>query len=205
MNSIKLTVINKSKATNHPPIVVFQRNKTIEFAEGVVAWMVIDHLGQDESYSFNLPVSQTVSCSDSYGNFTPHMVADPGQSYHMVLDGDGNELKMRGAATSPEEVQVRNSLDKGAITANIHKDSKLLAVVPNIAPGQKAKFQIDPTLYIGTVNQAKEGKVILSGILKNVTELSLLGIASADIVMTGGGPGKDSETFQFSLENIIKA
>jgi hypothetical protein len=35
------------------------------------------------------------------------------------------------------------------------------------------------------------------------TELSLLGIASADIVLTGGGPGRDSSPFQFSLENVV--
>ncbi|MDC0684919.1 hypothetical protein [Sorangium atrum] len=37
------------------------------------------------------------------------------------------------------------------------------------------------------------------------TELSLLGIASADIVMAGGGAGVDSTPFVFTLENIVAA
>ncbi|MBT9441299.1 MAG: hypothetical protein IV087_05435 [Acidovorax sp.] len=43
-----------------------------------------------------------------------------------------------------------------------------------------------------------------SAIISNInTELSLLGIASADIVMTGGGPGANSTPFAFNLENIV--
>lgn len=34
------------------------------------------------------------------------------------------------------------------------------------------------------------------------SEINLFGISSADIVMTGGGPGKDSKPFSFTLENI---
>ncbi len=36
------------------------------------------------------------------------------------------------------------------------------------------------------------------------TELSLLGIASADIIMTGGGAaGQGAQPFVFNLENIV--
>ena len=35
------------------------------------------------------------------------------------------------------------------------------------------------------------------------TEISLLGVASADIVMTGGGPGQNATAFQFTLENVV--
>ena len=34
------------------------------------------------------------------------------------------------------------------------------------------------------------------------SEINLFGITSADIVMSGGGPGKNSEPFNFTLENI---
>jgi hypothetical protein len=37
------------------------------------------------------------------------------------------------------------------------------------------------------------------------TEISLLGISSADIVMTGGGPGSSSTPFTFSLQNVQMA
>jgi hypothetical protein len=37
------------------------------------------------------------------------------------------------------------------------------------------------------------------------TQISLLGISSADIVMTGGGPGPESPPFIFSLANVEMA
>ncbi|MDB5088090.1 MAG: hypothetical protein JWR09_2084, partial [Mucilaginibacter sp.] len=62
------------------------------------------------------------------------------------------------------------------------------------------------TLWIGAVSQIWEGDLINSAITSQVnTELSLLGIASADIVMTGGGPGKASTGFNFTLQNIVYA
>jgi hypothetical protein len=45
-----------------------------------------------------------------------------------------------------------------------------------------------------------------SAIISSVnTELSLLGIASADIVMRGGGPGAGSTAFQFDFDNVVMA
>jgi hypothetical protein len=45
-----------------------------------------------------------------------------------------------------------------------------------------------------------------SAIIANAnTEISLIGIASADIVMTGGGPGPSSTPYQFNLENVVFA
>jgi len=37
------------------------------------------------------------------------------------------------------------------------------------------------------------------------TELSLIGIASADIVMTGGGAGPAATPFEFAFENVVYA
>jgi hypothetical protein len=37
------------------------------------------------------------------------------------------------------------------------------------------------------------------------TEISLEGIASADIVMTGGGSGSSAQPFVFSLQNVVTA
>jgi len=53
------------------------------------------------------------------------------------------------------------------------------------------------------VSQLEEGDVMNSAIISQVnSEINLFGISSADIVMTGGGPGKLSVSFNFSLENI---
>jgi hypothetical protein len=45
--------------------------------------------------------------------------------------------------------------------------------------------------------------VVDSAILSNInTEISLFGIASADIIMTGGGTGPDETPFVFTLTNV---
>jgi hypothetical protein len=101
-------------------------------------------------------------------------------------------------------VQVLNALPKGAINVGCYKDGKLLALKTSIAPQQKAVFEFKPTLWIGVVSQIEQGQVMNSAILSHInTEISLLGIASADIVMTGGGPGSNSTPFAFNLENVV--
>ena len=48
------------------------------------------------------------------------------------------------------------------------------------------------------------GKLMNSAVISSInTELSLLGIASADIVMTGGGSTKTATPFRFTLENVV--
>ena len=48
------------------------------------------------------------------------------------------------------------------------------------------------------------GQIMKPAIVSNInTELFLLGVASADIVMTGGGPGASAARFAFKLENVV--
>jgi hypothetical protein len=75
-----------------------------------------------------------------------------------------------------------------------------------VAPQQKAVFRFTPTLWIGTATEVVEGGPMNSAVLSSTnTELSLLGMAAADIVMTGGGGGVDATPFAFALENIVRA
>ena len=203
MDSIQLRLINNSSDANNSQIVIFQKNVAPNFDELSVAWRVINNLGRNDYHPFEYPMNMEVCAGDSWGNYTPHLTANPGESFHMILDPSGNVLNRNSVSTSPEEVEVKNDLYQGAISANIFKDGKLLATKTSVAPGQKAVFGFKPTIFIGVASQVTEGKLMNSAIISSVnTELSLLGIAGADIVMTGGGPGKDSSLFEFKLENI---
>ncbi|MCP3944657.1 MAG: hypothetical protein GY710_24710 [Desulfobacteraceae bacterium] len=205
-DSIKLRLINNSSDANNSQVVIFQKNVATNFGELAIAWRVINNLGRNDYHPFEYSMGMEVCCGDSWGNFTPHMSSIPGESFHMVLDATGNVLNKDGVSASAKEVEVRNDLLRGAISANILKDGKLLAAKTSVAPGQKAVFEFKPTIFMGVASQVTEGKVMNSAIISSVnTELSLLGIASADIVMTGGGPGKDSTPFEFNLENIAWA
>jgi hypothetical protein len=148
----------------------------------------------------------TVSASDSYGNFTPQFPAEGGQQFAMTRTPSGDRLVQVGNSSSPDEVEVLNSLETGSIDAYIHKAGKVFATKTSIAPLQKAVFHFQPTLWIGAVSEVEEGATMNSAIVSSTnTEFSLLGILGADIVMTGGGTGIDARPFEFNIENVVMA
>lgn len=201
---IELNFINQSNDANNSEVVIFQKNVATSYDELAIAWQVIQNCGQGDNHPFSYPMTMEVSASDSYGNYTPKMKAQNGQQFAINKTSSGNQLQYNRPAASVSEVEVLNNLEKGAINANIYKSGKLLAAKTSIAPAQKAAFQFKPTLWIGVASQVTEGAVINSAILSNInTEISLLGISKADIIMTGGGPGKNSSPFEFSLANVV--
>lgn len=201
--SIKLNFINNSNDTNNSSVVIFQKNVATSFDEVAVAWQVIKNCGVGSHHPFYYPMQNFVGAEDSYGNFTPQIAATNGQAFHVIRDTSGDVLRFCGAASNYQEIEIRNDLMQGSINAQIYKDGKLLAVKTGVAPGQKAVFEFKPTIFIGVASQINEGDIMNSAILSDInTELNLLGIASADIVMTGGGVGPQATPFTFTLSNI---
>lgn len=206
MDKIKLNFINRSNDTNNSSVVIYQQNYAEDFGELAVAWKVINNCGRLDNHPFVFPLDFQVSANDSYGNYLPQRTAYEGQAFEVVLDASGNDLRLSSnPALSPRQVELRNMLKQGAINAQCFRDGKLLATKTGLAPGQKATFEFKPRIFIGVVSQIQEGQVMNSAIISQInTEINLFGISSADIVMTGGGPGKFSTAFSFSLENINK-
>ncbi|MEO8515336.1 MAG: hypothetical protein ABI426_01260 [Flavobacterium sp.] len=204
MEKIKLNFINRSNDTNNSSVVIFQQNVAEDFGELAVAWRVIENCGRLDNHPFTYSLNFAVGAGDSYGNYTPQQIAQDGQGYDMIMNTSGDMLQLSTVpATSAEEVEIRNNLAKGAIDANCYRDGHLIATKTNLAPGQKAIFEFQPRIYIGVASQVEEGDVMNSAIISQInTEINLLGITSADIVMTGGGPGAASTPFNFTLENI---
>ncbi|MDJ0835825.1 MAG: hypothetical protein QNK37_04865 [Acidobacteriota bacterium] len=205
-NIIKLNFIDRSNDPNNSDIVFYQKNVATDYNSLSVAWKVIQHCGQGCNHPFQYPLETEVSASDSWGNYTPRLKASNGQLFHVTLTPSGNELSLKGPGTSTKEIQVQNDLVRGAINACVYKDGRLIATKTAVAPAQKAVFQFKPTLFAGVASQIVEGDVMDSAVMTSVnTELSLLGVASADIVLTGGGPGAEATPFYFNLENVVMA
>lgn len=203
---IKLNFINNSNDLNNSKIVIFQKNVASGVPESAVAWKVITNCGPGDNHPFVFPTTMQVSANDSYGNYTPQIDACPGDLFAVLQAGSGNRIHHEGRATAPTEVHVRNNLVKGAIGVNIHKAHRLLATKVPMSPGQTAVFKFAPALWIGPVSQVSEGRVMNAAIVSSInTELSLLGIASADIVMTGGSAGASALPLTFTLGNIVRA
>ncbi|CAG9241402.1 Aromatic ring-opening dioxygenase LigA [Burkholderia diffusa] len=201
---INLNFVNLSNDVNNSQIVIFQKNVSTDFDELAIAWKVITNCGRGDNHPFVFPMLTTVSASDADGNYMPQKRADNGQVFTVSRATSGNVLALAGPAPTSREIQLRNDLSQGAITASVFKDNRLLAHKTGIVPGQKAVFEFKPTLWIGTASQIEQGTVMNSAVLSDInTELSLLGIKSADIVMTGGGGGTTATAYQFRLANVV--
>lgn len=203
---IKLNFINDSNDVNNSEIVIFAKNVAADIQEMPVAWQVIKNCGQGDNHPFVYPMATQVGASDSWGNYTPLLNAANGQQFAMALEASGDVLRYNGQTSSPNQIEVLNSLQQGAINAGIYKSGKLYAQATSIAPQQKSVFQFKPTIWIGVASQVLEGDVMNSAIISSInTELSLLGLSSADIVMTGGGAGASATPFEFNLTNVVYA
>jgi len=205
VNSIKLQLINQSDDANDSEVLVFQKNVATGFSELAVAWQVIQNLGQGDRHPFQYSTTLQVDASDSWGNYTPQFTVAPGQAYQMSYTKSGDQLgPYPSGAGLPTDIDVLNNLPQGAISCNIYRSGTLVATRTAVAPGQKATFEFKPTIFIGVASQITQGQVLDSAILSQInTEISLLGLKSADIIMTGGGPGPDSRPFQFTLANQV--
>lgn len=201
---VQLNFVNQSNDANKSQIVIFQKNVASDFEELAVAWRVIKYCGQGDNHPFTFPLGLQVGASDSYGNHTPQLEAQFGQQFQLSLSSSGDRLAPAGYGASSNEVQVINALPRGAINASCYKDGRLLAVKTAIAPQQKAVFGFKPSIWIGVASQIEQGQVMNSAILGDInTEISLLGISRADIVMRGGGAGAGSTPLSFTLENVV--
>lgn len=201
---VQLNFVNQSNDANNSQIVIFQKNVASDFEELAVAWRVIKYCGQGDNHPFTFPLGLQVGASDSYGNHTPQLEAQFGQQFQLSLSSSGDRLAPAGYGASSNEVQVINALPRGAINASCYKDGRLLAVKTAIAPQQKAVFGFKPSIWIGVASQIEQGQVMNSAILADIhTEISLLGISRADIVMRGGGAGAGSAPLSFTLENVV--
>ncbi len=201
---IKLRLVNQSHDINNSSIVIFQKNVAKDSDEFAIAWRVIQNLGFQDYHPFTYPLNFRVGVGYDWGNYTPDYAATDGQRWEWVRDRTGDVLKLSSTpATNYEEVEIFHAQVEGAISGLIYRDGKLLARTTNISPGQKAVFKFLPKIFLGVVSQVEEGDVMDSAIISDInTEISLVGIRCADIIMTGGGGGPDATQFQFNLANI---
>jgi hypothetical protein len=207
MSSIHLTFINNSNDANNSQIVIFQKNVELVTAQTAVAWRIFPVGAKGNKVSVPYTEDFAVSAIDSYENETPQLPANPGNRFDMRSGPSGNQLQMSSTpAASPETIEVHNELPIGAISTNIYKAGALLATKTGIAPGQMAQFNFSPTLYLLHDSSFQQGEIMmLTPLSKTTSEISLLGIKSADVVMTGGGNGTDAMPFLFSLANVVYA
>jgi hypothetical protein len=202
---IKLNLINRSADVNNSDYVVFQKNAAADVNVQSVAWVVVHNLGNGDNHPFTYPMNFDVGAKDADGNFMPLIPAENGSTYEVTMARSGHVLQNSATpAANPSEVEVWNNLQLGSVDTQIYRNGALLATKVNVPPGSKGNFQFLPKLYIGTVSQVTQGTVMNSNVtVQYLTELDLLGISSADIIITGGGAGPNATPFKFTLTNVV--
>lgn len=203
----ELRFINKSQGGVANDIVMFQLPVTSGYGEIAVAWKVIRYCGIGWYHPFTFSTDLEVSCSNEFGNHTPRIALSPGQVAALTqTPSGGRRLALTQTLTDASDCEVRNGLARGAIDVNIFNNGQLLARKTAVAPQQKAVFQYRPTLWIGVASQIVEGAALNSAVIDSInTEFSILGVKSADIVLTGGGSGPNSTVYTFSMQNTVMA
>jgi len=205
---VQLNFINKSDDESETDIVIFQKNAAHAAVEAV-AWQVIRHLGPGGSHPFVVPHKFQIACADRYGNYTPKLdVPRSSIQFEMVLTDSGDVLRPSPfTKTDPlgkvmPGVLLFNRLDN-FVFAKVYKDNKLAASM-YVEAGFVAGFEFSPTIYLGVcpegVSEGQELRAEQAWVIDD--KLSLQHIASADIVMTGGGDGGAPR--QFTLKNVVR-
>jgi hypothetical protein len=209
---IQLKFINQSKNTRNAQYVIFQRNAARGADKTLVAWKVLTGLGQGDSHTFALPEAMEVGASRNYReegsiNFFVQLnsvTAEVGGLYSIDAIGDSDGiLHQMGYASSASEIQIRNDFHDLDWYGDILKGGGRILTAP-LLPGQMAAFALEPTIYIGVSWTARERWVIEESRLSDITALPLLGIRSADIIATGGGPDDERQPVNFGLANVVR-
>jgi hypothetical protein len=202
---IQLNFINQSQDVANSQVLIFQKNEATNFGELAIAWKVITNCGLGCNHPFVFPLNFEVCSSDSDGNYTRKMLATNGNKFAVEMGNSGHILSLISEPTaSPLAVELKNNLVRGSLSAIIIKQGKVLAKHKIVSPGLKAVFQFLPKIFIGVVSDVQQGEEINTAVLSDInTEFDLLGISSADIIMSGGGGGKSATQFRFELDNVV--
>lgn len=205
MMNITLNFVNQSNGISADSIAIFQKN-VASISDSPVAWVVFDNPAKGTAFPFQYNFPATVAASDSFGNTTSQLSAPNGCRFDMMSSVQGNQLRLsKHPAIAPVAIEVYNELPVGAINAMVYNNGLLCAQKTGIAPGQKADFVFEPSLYIALGNGIQQGDLLDATETANPAFISLLGIRSADIYMVGGGSGTDAKPIEFFLQNVIMA
>lgn len=205
--NIALRLINRSNDRGNSEVVLFQRNVVPELEELAIAWRVIRYCGRDCIHPFAYSTDVEIGLGDDHGNFSPRLAAERGMRF-TVASHPGGKPRLSSAldGASHTDIEVVNQLGRGAVNVNAFVSGRLMAAKSAVAPGQKAVFRFTPVLWVGVGSQIEESRALSSAVLSSAnTPIELAGIASADIVMTGGGAGESAQPFRFELENVVRS
>jgi hypothetical protein len=179
-NPVRLTLINKTQDLTPKHIAVLDKSEA-------TAWRVFELASLEKTEPF-LYTALEINVSDQYGNYTLIQPAQHEDDFYIVDSPSGIELQVTDGQMGRGEIRVTNSLKSGAMNVHFFRNEILFAEQFGLVPGQKMHFKFGDKLSVGIVEGIVEGQMLDEKMLENFeTQFSMIGIQSADIVLSGGG------------------
>ncbi len=191
---VHLNVIDQTDDVDGVAVVLYRPN-LLGSVEQDVAWTILELQGPGDSQQLTLG-ALSVGATDSFGDQTAQLSANPGSSFQVVDDSSGTTL-VATASSGTEQISISSGLGQGVLDAEVYENGKLLSVATGVMPGNTAVFRYASSIWIGSASQFVQGE-IMQGEPSDATELDLEGVASADLVVTGGG----GQPYSFTLQNV---
>ena len=192
-----LTFVNESAAAEPPEVVLFTQPPASE-ARSPIAWRVIRPTTSEPTL-VGVPAALSAETTLPSGGTSDRLPAGEGELFALAELSGAETFVALGRSTNPSLVQVINALPDGAITASIYRSDRLAFSAPNLQPHDKASFPVSPVLSAAVMSDVNEGQILSDAMLRVPTSrFDLLGVSSADVVMTGSGTSEDPYVFDFS-------
>jgi hypothetical protein len=182
-------VADRSDANSDKRFFVFIRNVAAGFDEdSILPWQ--DQILNQNSFKFNFLGNNVIEATVDGVKMKP-IVATLHKLY--AVDLTTNSIVEHGASSSPTEFGVINTISSD-IVVTIKRNGNAIEST-TVIPSATKKFQYQPKMLVGASDNLKD----IMPLAEVNTEVSILGIKSASIVITGG----NGSPYSFSLQNII--
>jgi hypothetical protein len=186
---VVLTVLNRRRDGAASQLVLFKMNSAAA-ANPVLAWKVL-RCAAGRPARVVVPFSQQVGVFNPRGAHAGLESASAGECFQVAdratVSGAAAPLLSRGqrAAIGPNMVGVHNGTSDGVLDVVLYKDGRPLYREAALAPGGTMVFEVLPYLHAALCTGVAEGAVLDAATVAAATRISLLGLKSADLILTG--------------------
>ncbi|HEU5435508.1 MAG TPA: hypothetical protein VFU95_03750 [Telluria sp.] len=187
---VVLTVLNRRTDGGASQLVLFKKNSAAGIDDAVLAWKVLRcPAGRDARVV--VPFTQQVGVFDPRGTHAGLESAFAGDHFNVADAAPGSPpgpLLARGAggaAIGPNMVGVHNGTADGLLDVVLYKDGRPLCRQGALAPGVTMVFEVLPYLHIAACAGIAEGGPVDAATIGAAMRISLLGLKSADLILTG--------------------
>ncbi|MFB8787302.1 MAG: hypothetical protein U7123_00225 [Potamolinea sp.] len=183
---VKIKYINKlSDLRGNPCVVVFSEHPNVS-GTSAVAWQVFNNISSEDWQTFNYTLSTSVQVTWNNGKSGIPIVEVKNSSFSFEETERGFSLVEHGSSATPQKFEVINKVKiPGGISVRAFKDGKPIVVKHTVAKDQKARFAFQPKLYWAVVSDIDLGDLVYLNDIPNYTEISLEGLQSLSVILTG--------------------